>query len=212
MLCVLKWSRPRFHSGTTVREPVRLHSRGCYCDTWHCHRQGQLRLRHHVRPMVLKQCAARLWRGEWLFNINKKFWEEWIAYFPRYDTGHIENYASNNSLVACVFVSAVTFPPSRCLAAIMGFLSSRCLSAIRGFLPSRFLTTIRGFLPSRFVATIGGFLRSRCLATIWGLLQSRCLATIHTHTATWSHKPTLIFQNNESGLNMHLHENVTVLN
>jgi hypothetical protein len=27
----------------------------------------------------------------------KKFWEELIAYFPRYDTGHIENDASNNS-------------------------------------------------------------------------------------------------------------------
>jgi hypothetical protein len=36
---------------------------------------------------------------------NKKFWEELIAYFPRYDTGHIENDAYNNSsIVACVFV------------------------------------------------------------------------------------------------------------
>jgi hypothetical protein len=46
----------------------------------------------------------------------KKFWEELIAYFPSYDTGHIENDASNNSsIVACVFVTAVTFLPSRCL-------------------------------------------------------------------------------------------------
>jgi hypothetical protein len=28
---------------------------------------------------------------------NKKFWEELIAYLPWYDTGHIENEASNNS-------------------------------------------------------------------------------------------------------------------
>jgi hypothetical protein len=30
---------------------------------------------------------------------NKKFWEELIAYFPWYDTGHIENDASNNSSI-----------------------------------------------------------------------------------------------------------------
>jgi hypothetical protein len=29
-------------------------------------------------------------------NNNKKFWEELIAYLPSYDTGHIENDASNN--------------------------------------------------------------------------------------------------------------------
>jgi hypothetical protein len=52
---------------------------------------------------------------------NKKFWEELIAYFPWYDTGHIENDATNNSsTVACVFVTAVTFLPSRCLATIGG--------------------------------------------------------------------------------------------
>jgi hypothetical protein len=35
--------------------------------------------------------------------IHKKFWEELIAYFPWYDTGHIENDASNNSsIVACI--------------------------------------------------------------------------------------------------------------
>jgi hypothetical protein len=39
-----------------------------------------------------------------------------FAYFPSYDTGHIENEAPNNySIVACVFVAAVTFLPRRCL-------------------------------------------------------------------------------------------------
>jgi hypothetical protein len=36
----------------------------------------------------------------------------------------------------------------------------------------------------------------------WATLPSRCLATIvgiHTHTATWSHKPTLFFQNRNVG-------------
>jgi hypothetical protein len=57
---------------------------------------------------------------------NKKFWEELITYFPRYDTGHIENDASNNSsIVACAFVTVVTFLPSRFLATIGGFLQNR---------------------------------------------------------------------------------------
>jgi hypothetical protein len=76
-----------------------------------------------------------------------KFWEELIAYFPWYDTGHIENHASNNSyIVACVFVAAVTFLPSRCLAMIGGFLPSRCLATIRVFLAGRCLATM-GFFP-----------------------------------------------------------------
>jgi hypothetical protein len=56
----------------------------------------------------------------WIMN-NKKFWEELIAYFPWYDTGHIENNGFNNSsIVACVLVTAVEFLPSRCLATIGG--------------------------------------------------------------------------------------------
>jgi hypothetical protein len=34
---------------------------------------------------------------------KKKFWEELIAYFPWYDTGHIENDASNNSCVCICY-------------------------------------------------------------------------------------------------------------
>jgi hypothetical protein len=65
---------------------------------------------------------------------NKKFWEELIAYFPWNVTGHIENDASNNSsIVACVFVTAVTFLQSRCLATIARFLPSRCLAKIGEF-------------------------------------------------------------------------------
>jgi hypothetical protein len=66
--------------------------------------------------------------------------KELIAYIPRYDTGHLEDDTSNNSpIVACVFVTAVTFLLSLCLA--------------------------RGLLPSPYLATKGGFLLSRCLAT-----------------------------------------------
>jgi hypothetical protein len=52
--------------------------------------------------------------------LNKKLWEELIACFPWYDTGHIENDASKSSIVACVFVNAETFVPSRCLPTIGG--------------------------------------------------------------------------------------------
>jgi hypothetical protein len=85
-------------------------------------------------------------------NLYKKFWLKLIAYFPWYDKSHIENDAANNSyIVACVFVTAVTFLPSRWLAMIGEFLPNRCLA------------TTRGFLPSRCLVTIGGFLLRRCL-------------------------------------------------
>jgi hypothetical protein len=59
----------------------------------------------------------------------KTFWEELIAYVPRYDTDRVENDVCNNdSIVACVFVTAVTFPPSRCLATIGGFLPNRAIA------------------------------------------------------------------------------------
>jgi hypothetical protein len=67
----------------------------------------------------------------YIHKIDKKFWEELIAYFPCYDTGHVENDASNNSsVVACVFVTAVRFLPSRCLATIGEILLSRCLATM----------------------------------------------------------------------------------
>jgi hypothetical protein len=54
-----------------------------------------------------------MWTGE----INKKFWEKLITYFPCYDTDRIENNASYNySIVSCVFVAAAKFSPSPCLA------------------------------------------------------------------------------------------------
>jgi hypothetical protein len=39
-------------------------------------------------------------------------------HFPWYDTGHIENASNNSSIVANVFVTSVTFLPSRCLTTI----------------------------------------------------------------------------------------------
>jgi hypothetical protein len=51
--------------------------------------------------------------------VNKKFWEDLIAYFLLYDTDRIENDMSNkSSIIACVFFTGVTFLPSRYLATI----------------------------------------------------------------------------------------------
>jgi hypothetical protein len=89
--------------------------------------------------------------------LSKKFCEQLIACFSRYDTERIKNDVSNSSsTVLCVFVTAETFLLSRCLAKIRGIFTK----------------------PSRYLAKIGGFLPSRCIATIWGFLPSRCLATI----------------------------------
>jgi hypothetical protein len=41
--------------------------------------------------------------------------------------------SNNSSLVACVFVAAIMFLPSRCIATIEGFLPGRCLATIRRY-------------------------------------------------------------------------------
>jgi hypothetical protein len=128
--------RTRFCSET--RLPVshaRFYSQGrnlkftCRCATFGC--------------WQVCRCASTVCR--YAYRLQKKFWEELIAYFPWYDTDHIENDTSNNSSsVACVFVTAVTFLPSRCLAMIGGFLPRRSLATVRRFLPTRCLPTIGG--------------------------------------------------------------------
>jgi hypothetical protein len=101
------------------------------------------------KGIVLNRKKPYNWKEKWTFKqqqdaetfasfyiftqqeINKKFWEEPIAYFPWYDTGHIGNDASNNSsIVASVFVTAVKFLPSRCLATTGEFLPRRCLATV----------------------------------------------------------------------------------
>jgi hypothetical protein len=103
-----------------------------------------------------------------MHNINKNFWEELIAYFPYYDTGHIENEESKIfSILACVIVNAVTF------------------------LTTRYLATAGAFLPSRCQATMKGIFIEQWLSN-----DKRDTHThTHTQTATWSHIHTLFFQN-----------------
>jgi hypothetical protein len=63
---------------------------------------------------------------------SKKFTEELIAYFPWYDTGYMENDASNNSsIVACIRYRGNVFTkplPDNDIA----LLQSRCLATICG--------------------------------------------------------------------------------
>jgi hypothetical protein len=74
----------------------------------------------------MKKCLPS---SSWTIK-NKKFRAELIAYFPWYDMDRIENDASNNYIVACVFAAAGKFLPSRYLATIRGFLASRCLATV----------------------------------------------------------------------------------
>jgi hypothetical protein len=123
------------------------------------------------------------------------FWEELIAYFPWYDTGHIEKDTTNNyAIVACVFVSAVTFLPSRCLAKIGGFLPSRSLTT-RGYTYRR-TDWWEGF------SKLGRWdtLRCRDIRTKFhkdcfrhSKVNGRGITDTHTQTAWWSHKPTCNF-------------------
>jgi hypothetical protein len=49
----------------------------------------------------------------------KKFWKQLVAYLTWYDTNRTEdNSSTNSSIVAHVFVAAVTCLPSRCLATV----------------------------------------------------------------------------------------------
>jgi hypothetical protein len=54
-------------------------------------------------------------------HINKKFWEELIAYFPLIRRDRKENDVSSNSSIAtCVLVAAGMCLPNRCLATAVG--------------------------------------------------------------------------------------------
>jgi hypothetical protein len=61
-------------------------------------------------------------------DINKKFWEELIAHLILH--GPYKNHATNNScIVIYVFIAALTFLPSRCLATH----TYRCIDWWEGF-------------------------------------------------------------------------------
>jgi hypothetical protein len=140
---------------------------------------------------------------------NNKFWEELIDYFPWYDPGHIESDESNNSsIVARVFVTAVTFLPGRCLATIRGFLSlpsndegisTKPLTSndwgggntfldmkhwkqrVQQFFYCCACIRYRGNVSTKPLPSNDTRIftePSRCIATIGGFLSSRCLATV----------------------------------
>jgi hypothetical protein len=65
-------------------------------------------------------CTERTWLSSLVWNalyLNSNFWEELIAFFPWYDMEHtVKDAPNNSSFVSCIFVVAVTFLSSRCLA------------------------------------------------------------------------------------------------
>jgi hypothetical protein len=105
-------------------------------------------------------------------------------HFPLYDTGHIENTVSNNfSAVACVFVTAETFLPSRCLATMGGiFIESLPSNDGEIHFPWYDMGRIENDASNNssavacaFVTTVT-FLPSRCLATVRRFLPNRAVA------------------------------------
>jgi hypothetical protein len=138
-----------------------------------------------------------------IWTITKKFWEKLIAYFPWYDTGHIENDASNNSsIVACVFVAAIMFLPRGWLATIRKYLPSRCLATIEGY-TYKHTDRWEGFINEAVEMGSGALMYVPSFIKIGSGIQ-KLIGGINTHTnaqtATWSHKPNLFFQNKESRL------------
>jgi hypothetical protein len=119
-------------------------------------------------------------------NVKKKFWEELIAYFPWYGTDHIENDSSNNSSIACVFATAVTFLPSRCLATKRGYTY-------------RHTDWWEGFFNYVIEVGSGAVIHVPSFIKIGSGIQ-KLIGGIHTQTATRSHKPPFFFQNKESRL------------
>jgi hypothetical protein len=110
--------------------------------------------------------------------INKKFWEELIAYFPLIRHGSHRKLCLQQS-----FVAAETCLPSRCLATIGGYTDRPTGSPfIRHGQHRTILLLLRVFVNTR------ACLRSRYLAMMGG-------GDTHpdTQTARWFHKPTFIF-------------------
>jgi hypothetical protein len=125
-------------------------------------------------------------------SYNKKFCEVLIACFPWYDTSHIENGVSNSSsIVACVFITTVTFLPSRWLAMIRGFLPSRCLAMIRKFLPSHCLAMIGGIHRHTHTHT-RQYQKQQISWQQWGNCWKRCCLCGPCRGYTWTPSTDLI--------------------
>jgi hypothetical protein len=116
---------------------------------------------------------------------------------------HWKRRVQNLYVVACVFVSAVTFLPSRCLATIGEFFPSRCQATIRGSLPSRCLTTIRGIHRHTHTPTATWFLKKKVKLSLEQAVIPMGLWDVEApkfsrqlgHRWRWGcHKPTLFFK------------------
>jgi hypothetical protein len=93
--------------------------------------QGPILYIYCLHPAVTESHNGRLCNNYVTIKLQVVL-EELIAHFP--DTSRTASKTTCPTiLLLCVFATAVTFLPSRCLATIGGFLLSRCLAMIGGY-------------------------------------------------------------------------------
>jgi hypothetical protein len=172
---------------------IRRHLREIvYCRTWYSwHSEKFLRCSRDTRR-IFRPDIFRFLDQNFVW-ITRNSWKNKSSTFLWYDTDPIENDASKNySTHAHVFVAAVTFLPSHCLATIW----------------DTYIHTDwwKGFMEYAVVMDWGAMLCIPSSVKIGFGIQKlvewvRFTDThTHTHTAWWSHEPTLSCQNKESRL------------
>jgi hypothetical protein len=92
------------------------------CCKWLCKRSNEISVNFKMLQLHVENYPFNIKQIKIVLSLyNTKFWEELIANVPWYDMGRIQNDGSNNSTAACIFVTAVMYLPSRCLATIGGY-------------------------------------------------------------------------------------------
>jgi hypothetical protein len=133
------------------------------------------------------------------YIMYKKFWEELIVHFSLIQHGphkkrnnYGDTHRQQGDLI--IFVTMVTFLPSRCLATIRGFLPIRCLAMMEGDTLSLI------WHRSHWKQRIQQFFYCWVCIPYCGNVSSEPLPNndkggyTYTRTATWTHKPPLFFK------------------
>jgi hypothetical protein len=131
------------------------------------------------------------------YNMDKRFWKKLITYFPLSQRGPYKNKASTNYfIVENVYVAAIKFLPSCCLATTEG-QTYRHTDLLEGCMkyPIEMDSSVMMCVPS-FIKIDSGI--------------QKLILGLHRHTdfqIAWRiHKPTFIFQTKEIGLKISTRE------
>jgi hypothetical protein len=91
--------------------------------TWGLHLQSQRISQSRNQPEISDSQLLSRWILAYIYLLKaRSSGKNYSSIFPWYDTDLIEKDTSNNSsIVACVFVAAVMFLQSRCLATMWGY-------------------------------------------------------------------------------------------